>query len=30
MQDVSYQEMYDVGLSLSGTNAITVVEPSSL
>ncbi|KAI7835534.1 hypothetical protein COHA_010562 [Chlorella ohadii] len=30
LQDVSFQEVYDAGLSLAGTNAITVVEPSSL
>lgn len=29
-QDVSFQEVYDAGLSLAGTSAITVVEPSSL
>lgn len=26
LQDVSYQEVFEVGLSLSGTHAITVVE----
>ena len=29
LQDVAFQETFDVGLSLSGTSAITVVEAPS-